>query len=575
VPSRVKDVVAPPWKIPKSWCWTRVAEVGIVRLGRQRSPENESALYPTKYLRAANITSAGLDLTEVREMDFDPVERQIYGLRGGDVVLAEASGSAAQVGRAAVWSNEIPDCCFQNTVIRFRPHAVISDYALRVFQHLALSGLFAGIARGVGIQHLGVSGFARAPFPLPPLAEQERISKESDRQLRAAADARESIEDALRRTTEQDNIILEAAAFGGLVATTNGKSGLGAQDQKGAQPVFFPTKNDGATVFSAESSELLSRALPVGWKWVRVDQAGDVRLGRQRSPEHEYGENMMPYLRVANVFEDHIDSSDIRAMNFSPQEQETFRLRPGDILLNEGQSPELVGRPALYIGEPPKVCYQNTLLRFRHAPYVNPHFALLVFRYYLRSGHFTRIAKWSTNIAHLGSDRFASMPFPLPPLREQKSIVAEAQSRLDASKAQRTAIASSLGRLKDMSQQIIRSAVSGTLVAQMASDESADDLLARLGPPFEPKPQIKGKEKRMPRRAKHTGDLKKPLYDTLVHLNSIVTPDLLFKAAGYDPDSITDVEKFYLALREELGRRIREHITDAGTQLEVITDAAR
>jgi type I restriction enzyme S subunit len=509
-------------------------------------------------------------------MDFDPVERQIYGLHTGDVVLAEASGSAAQVGRAAIWSNEIPDCCFQNTVIRFRPHAVTPEYALRVFQHLALSGAFAAIARGVGIQHLGGSGFAQAPFPLPPLAEQERISKEADRQLRAAASARESIEGALRRTIEQDTVILEAAAFGGLIETTNGEPVvLPSQEQEHSQPVLFPTKNIGETVLGTESMELLSRALPAGWKWVRVDQAGDVRLGRQRSPEHEYGEHMMPYLRVANVLEDHIDSSDVRVMNFSPQEQETFRLLPGDILLNEGQSPELVGRPAIYAGEPPQVCYQNTLLRFRHAPYVNPHFALLVFRYYLRSGHFTRIARWSTNIAHLGSDRFASMPFPLPPQGDQDKIVAEAHSRLDASKAQRAAIESSLERLKDMSEQIIRSAVSGMLVAQIPNDEPAEDLLARLGPPSEPTPQIKGKERRMSRRAKNTEELKKPLYDTLVQLKAIVKPDLLFKAAGYDPDSITDVEKFYLALREELGSRICEHTTEAGTHLEVITNAAR
>jgi len=56
---------------------------------------------------------------------------------------------------------------------------------------------------------------------------------------------------------------------------------------------------------------------------------------------------MRPYLRVANVFEDRIDTSDILKMNFEPEEVATYALKFGDILLNEGQSPELFSRTQL------------------------------------------------------------------------------------------------------------------------------------------------------------------------------------------------------------------------------------
>src|SRR5207244_9844551 len=87
--------------------------------------------------------------------------------------------------------------------------------------------------------------------------------------------------------------------------------------------------------------------LPGGWTYVLVETVGSVQLGRQRAPKHHTGANMRPYLRVANVYEDRIDLSDIKHMNFTPQEFEIFRLERNDILLNEGQSLELVGRPAL------------------------------------------------------------------------------------------------------------------------------------------------------------------------------------------------------------------------------------
>ena len=70
----------------------KVSEVGIVHLGRQRSPKNISKDYPTKYIRAANITESGIDVTnvEVLEMEFTPKER--------NKVLRKENGSTKNYG---------------------------------------------------------------------------------------------------------------------------------------------------------------------------------------------------------------------------------------------------------------------------------------------------------------------------------------------------------------------------------------------------------------------------------------------------------------------------------------------
>ncbi|MHC5804562.1 hypothetical protein ACYTX7_10170, partial [Streptococcus pyogenes] len=60
-----------------------------------------------------------------------------------------------------------------------------------------------------------------------------------------------------------------------------------------------------------------------------------------------------PYLRVANVLDGEIDAIEVVEMPFEDDQFAKFRLEPGDILLNEGQSLELVGRPAIYRGTPP------------------------------------------------------------------------------------------------------------------------------------------------------------------------------------------------------------------------------
>jgi type I restriction enzyme S subunit len=132
---------------------------------------------------------------------------------------------------------------------------------------------------------------------------------------------------------------------------------------------------------------------------------------------------MTPYLRVANVLEDKIDTSDIKEMNFTEAEKNIFSLFPGDVLLNEGQSRELVGRPAVYQGEVPGACFQNTLLRFRAYDGVIPEYANKVFLAYLHNGRFQNAATQTTNIAHLSAGRLSPIEFPLPPQNEQKRII--------------------------------------------------------------------------------------------------------------------------------------------------------
>lgn len=197
--------------LPDGWTWACVEQLGEVQLGRQRSPKNVSKEYPTKYIRAANITERGLDLSDVLEMEFSPAERERFALRSGDVVLSEASGSPSQVGKPAIWRNELPLYCFQNTVLRLRPTAVDPKYVLVTFQHFYANSIFAKVAGGVGINHLGAEKFSAIPFPLPPLAEQARIVAEVERRLSVAEELQGSVSTNLQRATRLRQSVLQAA----------------------------------------------------------------------------------------------------------------------------------------------------------------------------------------------------------------------------------------------------------------------------------------------------------------------------------------------------------------------------
>lgn len=154
----------------------------------------------------------------------------------------------------------------------------------------------------------------------------------------------------------------------------------------------------------------------------RVAEAGDVQLGQQRHPKFQTGEGSRPYLRVANVMDDYFNYTDVLSMDFADGELAKFELEPGDILLNEGQSLELVGRCAMYDGAIPGCCFQKTLLRFRPLEEVNGEWALGYFQFCQHFGVFASISSQTTSVAHLTAVRFKALEFPKPPLTVQKEF---------------------------------------------------------------------------------------------------------------------------------------------------------
>ena len=387
------------------------------------------------YLRSANVTWEGVSINDVKEMNFDDNDYEKYRLVPGDILLNEASGSPNEVGKPAIWRGEIDECCFQNTLLRLRPRSVDRQYLYWHCYTSALLGRFGEAGRGVNIRHLGKGGLAQFSIPVAPASEQKRIV--------AAIEEHFSCLDAVESALDEAERRCQALA----------------------------------------KSVLLSAApadLPSGWQLSTVADAGSTGLGRQRSPKYHSGPNMKPYLRVANVFEDRIDTSDVMEMHFDEDDFEKYRLKTGDVLLNEGQSPEWLGRPAIYRGDPPEVAFTNSLIRFIPGDGVTSEWAQLVFRRHMHAGRFMKESRITTNIAHLALGRFRTVEFPIPPREVQDELVASTREVLDAVDRQASQIKRARAKSQMMRQSVLSAAFSGELVPQEPDDEPASVLLERI-----------------------------------------------------------------------------------------------
>lgn len=271
--------------------------------------------------------------------------------------------------------------CFSQDITAITPNPDKLDQRFLVHFLESQEAYFKQYQRGATIKGITREVISQLEVPLPPIAEQRRIAAILDK----ADDLREKRRESIFKLNEfRTSLFLEI--FGDIAAN------------------------------------------PMNWKVKKVGEVGKVQLGRQRAPKYQTGKFTHSYVRVANVYEDYIDTADVLSMDFDDNDFQQYRLEYGDILLNEGQSTELVGRPAMWREEIEDCCFQNTLVRFQaNRDIVHPEYALALFLTYFRTGQFSKISSKTSNVAHLGAARFASMPFVLPPFELQKTYARRAE----------------------------------------------------------------------------------------------------------------------------------------------------
>lgn len=166
--------------LPSHWeigSLKRRYEVCLGKMLQTDSSAETDSLKP--YLRAANIQWDGVDITDIKSMWFSPRDIKQLQLESGDLLISEGG----DVGRSAVWGNQLNECYIQNSVNRVR--ARVDDSTRFLYYWMATikaKGYVDVLCNKSTIAHFTAEKVAEVPTPFPPPAEQTAIATFLDRE---------------------------------------------------------------------------------------------------------------------------------------------------------------------------------------------------------------------------------------------------------------------------------------------------------------------------------------------------------------------------------------------------------
>lgn len=167
-------------EIPQNWRVLPLTQAFETQLGKMLSQKARTGKTPKPYLRNANVQWGRVNLSDLYEMDFTSEEQKKFSLRYDDLLVCEGG----EIGRAAIWREEMSGCYFQKAIHRLRPRSgEILPHFLLFWMEWAFR--FANIYGVTGtkttIAHLPQDKLEQIKIPTPNKDEQAEAVEALDR----------------------------------------------------------------------------------------------------------------------------------------------------------------------------------------------------------------------------------------------------------------------------------------------------------------------------------------------------------------------------------------------------------
>jgi len=165
--------------------------------------------------------------------------------------------------------------------------------------------------------------------------------------------------------------------------------------------------------------------IPGSWQIQLLGETCTVQTGvakGRKIADHEVLE--LPYLRVANVQDGHLDLTEMKTIRLRQSERKRYSLQNGDVVLTEGGDFDKLGRGFVWEGQIPNCVHQNHVFAVRvNGDLLRPRFLAYLAQSPYGKAYFLKVAHKTTNLACINTTKLKGLPVPIPDKSEQNEIV--------------------------------------------------------------------------------------------------------------------------------------------------------
>lgn len=320
--------------------------------------------------------------------------------------------------------------------------------------------------------------------PIPPLAEQRRIVAKLEKLLSKVDACRARLEKIPVILKRFRQAVLAAACSGRLTADWREKSSSNESITAVVESIYRMREAEAITksqkdylsklIEVAEKND--SNELPEGWQFVNLNKlcsTFDYGTSAKSQPSGK-----VPVLRMGNIQEGRIDWADL-VYSSDDKEIQKFALEPGTVLFNRTNSPELVGKTAIYRGERPAI-FAGYLIRINPFPELNPEYLNLCLNTNYAKEFCLTVKTDGVSQSNINAQKLGTFEIPFCPISEQAEIVRRVEELFVLADRIEARYKKAKDHIEKLTQSILAKAFRGELVPQDPNDEPASELLNRI-----------------------------------------------------------------------------------------------
>ncbi len=507
-------------ELPPSWTLVKIVDV---LAANQNGKPFQQGWSPQCEKRPAGRDEWGvLKTTAIQEDDFrkyenkrlpDNLEPKLHLVVSSGDILMTCAGPRSRCGVVCLVKKDHPKLMMSGKMYRFRcdPEKANSEYLMYFLRSRAAQDKIDRMKTGINDSGLNLthSRFSELDVPLAPKNEQERICRKVEELFSELDRGIESLKTAHRQLGVFRQSVLKHAFEGKLTAQwrEENKDKLEKPGQllarvkservahyerqlqkwrtaieeweDGDEQARKPRKPPSPKSLTKLDESFYPRLpqLPESWKWEKL---GWMTCGVEYGTATKSSKSgTVSVLRMGNIRNARFDWSDL-VYTSDDDEIAKYLLHEGDVLFNRTNSPELVGKTAIYQSELPAI-FAGYLIRVNQisavveSQYLNLFLNSDVARQYGDS-----VKTDGVNQSNINGAKLVNYPFPYCSVQEQREIVRILDKTMSIVDDAEAKIDAELERTVALRQAILKKAFAGHLVAQDPGDEPASVLLEKI-----------------------------------------------------------------------------------------------